>query len=125
MKMTNEEIYNIAENFLKIFNQNINDIKLPVKINFFLQKNINLILKLGQEIENARVGIAKEYGVLSDDGLSYIIPKEKEDVANQELEDLFNLEQEVNIHKFKLQDFEKIELTFNQMSAILFMIDEE
>jgi hypothetical protein len=41
------------------------------------------------------------------------------------LNDLFNLTQEVNIHKLKLNDFENINLSFDQMSAILFMIDEE
>ena len=35
--MTNLEIYNIANNLLEAFNDN--NQKLPVKVNFFLQKN--------------------------------------------------------------------------------------
>jgi hypothetical protein len=44
--------------------------------------------------------------------------------AQQELNDLFALEQEVNIHMFKLDDFDGIELTTTQLSAIMFMIEE-
>jgi hypothetical protein len=44
--------------------------------------------------------------------------------AQQELNDLFNLEQDLNIHVFKLDDFDGIELTYQQLSAIMFMIEE-
>jgi hypothetical protein len=44
--------------------------------------------------------------------------------ANQELNDLFALEQELNIHVFKLDEFDNIELTYDQLSAIMFMIEE-
>jgi hypothetical protein len=44
--------------------------------------------------------------------------------AQKELNDLFNLEQELNIHVFKLDDFDNIELTVQQLSAIMFMIEE-
>jgi DNA-binding transcriptional LysR family regulator len=35
-----------------------------------------------------------------------------------------NLEQDLNIHVFKLDDFDGIELTYQQLSAIMFMIEE-
>jgi hypothetical protein len=35
-----------------------------------------------------------------------------------------NLEQEIDIHIFKLDDFDGIELTTQQLSAIMFMIEE-
>lgn len=123
--MTNEEIYNAAKMLSEHFQKNIANIQLPVKINFFLRKNINLILKMGQEIEDARINIAKQYGILDKDQSFYSIPEDKEELVNQELNDLFNLEQKVEIHKFKLCDFENINLSFEQVSAIAFMIDEE
>lgn len=125
MVMTNKEIYIAADLLSQQFQKNTSNIQLPVKINFFLQKNINLILKMGQEIENARINIAKQYGILNNDNSFYSIPEDKEEFVNQELNDLFNLTQEVNIHKLKLNDFENINLSFDQVSAILFMIDEE
>ena len=120
MKFTNEEITAYAQNLSK-FNT---DIKLPVKINFFLQKNIQIISIAFQEIESARINIGKEYGKLDEQCLSYSIPPEKYEIVQTELNDLYNLEQELNIHTFKLDEFDGIELTYDQMSAIMFMIEE-
>ena len=125
MKMTNEQIYLTAEMLVNNFNKNTKNIYLPAKINFFLQKNINLILQLSKEIEESRLNIARQYGTLNSEQTAFIISEEKEKKANLELQDLLSLTQEVNIHKLKLNDFENINLSFDQMSAILFMIDEE
>lgn len=121
MKLTNHKIYEYAEGFRNFTNCNI---KLPIKINFFLQKNINTVLESAQEIEQARISIAQQLGTLDDDKINYIIPSDKISLANQELNDLFNLEQDLPIHIFKLSEFDGIELTYQQMSAIMFMIEE-
>ena len=120
MKLTNQQIYNYATNLASF---NIEG-KLPVRINFFLQKNIQTIKQLAQEIEQARVEIAQQFGSLNQEGTSYMIPPDKMAAANKELNDLSALEQDVNIHIFKLDDFDGIELTTAQLSAIMFMIEE-
>lgn len=122
MKLNNNQIYSYATQLNNIFSNC--DIKMPVRINFFLQKNIQAIAAAGQEIEQARINIAKEFGALNEEGTSYSIPAENMAAANEELNDLFNLEQDLNIHIFKLDDFDGIELTYQQMSAIMFMIEE-
>lgn len=121
MKLINQEIYNYAQN---LANLNLHNIKLPVRINFFLQKNIQAIGAAAQEIDAARLSIAKEFGEQVADGASYQIAPENMQAAQQELMDLFNLEQELNIHIFKVDEFENIELTYDQMSALIFMIEE-
>ena len=120
MKLTNQEITIYAQD-LSTFSI---DIKLPVRINFFLQKNIQTIITAFQEIETAKLGIGKEYGQLEDNGASYRIPPENMEIVQSELNDLFSLEQELPIHIFKLDDFDGIELTYQQMSAIMFMVEE-
>lgn len=120
MKLTNQKIYQYAINLMAF---NIEG-KLPVRINFFLQKNIQIIQNLAQEIETARLEIARHFGELNEEGTTYNISPEKMTAAQQELTDLFNLEQEVNIHIFGLDDFDGIELTTQQLSAIMFMIEE-
>lgn len=120
MKFTNQEITTYAQN-LSTFNI---DIKLPVRINFFLQKNIQTVMAAFQEIETAKLGIGKEYGQLEENGASYRIPPHNMEIVQSELNDLFNLEQELPIHIFKLDDFDGIELTYQQMSAIMFMVEE-
>lgn len=121
MKLTNNQIYSYAERLISL---NINDIKMPVKINFFLQKNVQTVISAGQEIEMARLNIAKEFGTLNAEGTQYVIPADKMGSAEAELNDLLNLEQDLNIHIFKLDDFDNIELTVQQLSAIMFMIEE-
>lgn len=122
MKLTNNQIYSYTTQLNNIFSNC--DIKMPVRINFFLQKNIQTIAAAAQEIESARINIAKEFGTLNEEGTSYDVPAENMAAANKELNDLFNLEQDLNIHIFKLDDFDGVELTYQQMSAIMFMIEE-
>lgn len=120
MKLSNQKIYEYATQ-LALFNI---DTKLPIKINFFLQKNINTMRQAAQEIDAARVQIAQEFGTLNEDQSAYNIPAENMQAAQKEMNDLFAIEQDLNIHIFKLDDFDNIELTMEQLSIILFMIEE-
>ena len=123
MTLTNLQIYTYAEELAAHFTACA--IALPVKVNFFLQKNIQNITEAAQEIAQARIDIARRLGTLDDSGANYIIAPENMSLANQELTDLFSLEQEVNIKMIKLSSFDDIELTYQQMSAIMFMIEED
>lgn len=124
MKLTNNEIYNYANALLQHFGAD-NDMKLPVKLSFFLQKNIKIITEAAQEVDKARMEIIQQYGIPSEDGQSYEIPEDKVEIASQELEELFNIEQNLNIHRFYIDDFENIEMTSAQTAALLFMIKDE
>ena len=121
MTLTNQKIYEYAQN-LSVFNGF--NLKLPVRISFFMQKNIKLITEAANEINEARMNIARAYGVPNGEDGSYLIPPDAIPTAQAELNDLFNIEQELNIHIFKLDDFDNIELTYQQLSAIMFMIEE-
>jgi hypothetical protein len=79
---------------------------------------------LGQEVEVARMNIAREFGIANEDGTSYEIPNENAQAARQELNDLFNIEQDIELHIFKLEEFDGIELSYQELSAIMFMIEE-
>lgn len=123
MKLNNLQIYTYAEELNTQFLEC--NVLLPVRVNFFLQKNIQTITTAAQEIAQVRLDIARKFGVLDEEGANYIIAPENMADANKELNDLFSLEQELNLHTFKLTDFDNIELTYQQMSAIMFMIEEE
>lgn len=120
MKLTNQQIYDATVKLASFYIEG----KLPVRINFFLQKNIQMLAAAGQEIEEARLSIAREFGQLNEEGTQYIIPPEKMAVVQKEIDDLFNLEQDLNIHLFKLDEFDGIELTYQQLSSIILMIEE-
>lgn len=123
MILQNSVIYKSYMDLNKEFGLNC-EIKMPIKINFFLQKNIKLLGDMVREIEDSRVRIAKTYGELNSDGTAYEIKDEHKDMVQKELNDLFALTQDVSLHIFKLEDFEGLEFTFAQMNALMFMIEE-
>ena len=122
MKLKNNDIYMHAQNLMMAFEDK--DQKLPIKISFYLQKNKNTLLQLAQDIERSRIEIAQSYGVLDEETSQYIIPPEKMEEASQELNDLFNLEQDVQIYTINIDSFgDDLTITTAQMEAIMFMID--
>jgi hypothetical protein len=76
------------------------------------------------EIDTARTNILKEFGNKEGDNGVYKIAADKAQMAQDELDDLFNLIQELDIKLLKLESFNDIELTYQQLSAIMFMIEE-
>lgn len=123
MKITNKEIYEKVAEITAAFS---NETKyIPIKLNFAIQKNLATFSTLQQEIETARLKIAAEYGELDAENQRYIINKENEQKASQELNDLFNIEQEVDIRTCSLSQIEGIDLTLEQMQSIMFMIVED
>ena len=68
--------------------------------------------------------IIQTYGESTEDGSQYSIPNDKIEVAQQELIDLFNLEQDVNIYTVSIDNFsDDLVLSAGQMEALMFMID--
>lgn len=122
MRMTNLEIFNIAKALVEVF-QDFNQ-RLPVKINFYIQKNKKVLLTLAQDIDNSRLEIIQTYGQLDPTTNQYILGASEIEIAQQELNDLFSLEQEVDICFINIDSFpEDINLTPNQMEALMFMIN--
>lgn len=120
--ITNNEIYNIAS----ALNQAFADASqyLPVKINFYIQKNKATLVALAQDIEQARVNILKNYGTLNQETNQFEFTAENAQIVVKELNDLFALEQEVNIYTVNIDSFgDDLSLTTGQMEALMFMID--
>jgi len=121
--LTNNEIYAIAIQLLENHITDLN-LSLPVKVNFYLQKNIDVIVDMAKDIEMTRNKIFQQYGTPTEDG-NYTFEDDNLEKANQELVDLFELQQEVPIYQISIDSFDGIELTSNQVKAISFMIKEE
>lgn len=122
MKLNNNQIYQYAQNLSSIFDNK--DLYIPVKANFLIQKNINLLAAAGQEIEKSRLEIARHYGILDEENQQYTIPPENMEVVNKELNDLFSIEQELEIRTFDIEALGNAEFTPAQMQAIMFMIED-
>lgn len=122
LTLKNIEIYTYANQLAEAFNDGGSNESLPIKINFFLQKNIKTILDLGQDIDKVRTEIIQKYGTLNKETQNYDIPADKVAIAQSELTDLFNLEQEVRLHMFDINAFDNVEISEKKGNAILFMI---
>ena len=123
MKMTNTEIYTYAMKMAEAFTDETQ--RLPVKVNFYLQKNKNTLITLAQDIEASRMEIVRNYGTPNpDNDGQYIIAADKVAEAQKELSDLLALEQEVNIYTVNIDNIpDDLALTTGQMDAIMFMIE--
>ena len=98
--------------------------KLPIKINFYLQKNKNLLAGLAADIEEERMTIIKNNGTMTEDGQGFTIDQDKIDEAVKELNDLLALSQELNIYTISIDSLpEDLNLTTAQMEALMFMIE--
>lgn len=120
--MKNSEIYSLGNALLECMQE---ELTLPVKIKFYLQKNMNKVISLAREIEQSRTEILNKYGTLSEDGTSYHFDDDKIVEAQKELNDLFELEQEVKVNMLELDWFDSVELSNEQVNAIMFMINDE
>lgn len=122
MKMTNMHIYDIANALAEQFQDK--EIKLPVKVNFYLQKNKNVLISLGQELEKERINIIQKYADLDTETEQYVVSEDKTADAIKELNELFALEQEVPIYTVNIDALEGVDFTAGQMEALLFMIED-
>ena len=122
--MKNSEIYSIGVQLAQYVTKL--NLSLPVKVNFYLQKNITALMAMATELEQSRNDILSKYGVLDPEQGNYTFEDDdKLAQANSELVDLFELEQEVPIYEINLEDFGDAELDTNQVQAISYMIREE
>lgn len=125
--MSNIEIYNIATALSELFNDMVTkEMKLPVKVNFYFQKNMNALIDMAQELEQEKNNIVLKYGTVDEEDPNRVnLSPEVLDIANKELADLFALEQEVAVNVIELDWFEGIDMTPQQLAAITFMINDE
>ena len=119
--LTNNTIYSLAQAA-----QEFADFKsyIPAKANFVIQKNFSTLAAAVKEIEKARMEVAQHYGTASENGMQYEIPKENMEIVNKELNELFSIEQELDIRMIAIDDLGNAEFTPAQMQAIMFMIED-
>lgn len=122
LTLKNIDIYMLAAQLTEAFNNQEDESNLPIKINFFLQKNVNKIIDLVQDIDKSRNEIIQKYGTLNEEKQEYEVPTEKLEEAQKELNDLFAIEQEVKINMLDINLFDDVNISEKKGNAILFMI---
>lgn len=118
--LKNRKIYNLGADALT----KMEGLKFPAKSMFYIQKNLNYLVILAREIDDARTKILERYGKLDESGEKYSIDQSRFPELQTELSDLFDLEQEVKMYPIKLEWLGDVVLDFDQMRVIELMIDE-
>lgn len=128
MKLTNRRILNDA-NFLTALMQR----QFPVKVSYAISKNVskleselNIYNKEREKIIDKYCKKDEEGNLLIDENNNYSIEDENIDICNKELNELLDIEIDVNIHKFKLDDLMcgSYEMSPSEMALIDYMIEE-
>jgi hypothetical protein len=120
--LTNLEIYTTAQALM----ENITtDMNLPVKVGFYIQKNMKKMTELAQEIEKSRMEIFDKYGEKDEENNQYKFDKSVQEQVQKELNDLFDLTQDVKTNMLELNWFDNIDLNANQIAAISYMIADD
>lgn len=120
--MTNQEVYTIAgqlKGLLSDYTQHI-----PAKANYYLQQNTAKFIDAAIALEKERFRIVANYGEL-DENNNPIVPAEFIDKANQELQELLELESDIEYKKIPLSWLDGLTFTTKQMQVLLFMIEED
>lgn len=120
--LTNLEIYTTAQALMESITTDIN---LPVKVGFYIQKNMKKMTELAQEIEKSRIEIFDKYGEKDEENNQYKFDKSVQEQVQKELNDLFDLTQDVKTNMLELDWFDDIDLNANQIAAISYMITDD
>lgn len=122
MVLHNHEVLQYTDILIQLLKQP--NLYIPAKANFYIQRNVQQLCSIAQNIEEVRQNIIKKYGQPIEDAEKYYIPKENIEEANTELNELLEATQELSISKFLIDDLKNVELTPQQMQALMFMIEE-
>lgn len=121
-ELTNDFIYKIVDDIEEAFHQDTR--YFPARINFYVQKNVNALRKLKEEIHETREKMILHYGIYDSKTGYCNIPKENIEPLNKEIKELMDITQEVSLYQLPLEWLDNLDLSFAQMEALMFMIDD-
>ena len=126
MKLTNKKILNDAMTIGAISNK-----ELPIKVSYAIAKNISKLEKELQIYNQEREKLIEKYSVKDDDNKTIIdennqikIQDEYLYAWNKDIKELQEIEVEIDMHKFKLEELNGYNITPAELMAIDYMIEE-
>lgn len=125
MKLTNKKIVTDSMILMDISRK-----ELPIKVSYALAKNIAKIEKELEIYNSERQKLLDKYCVKAENGENKIdennqlkIQEEYLKDWNQDIKELQNIELEIDIHKFKLEELNGYNMTPSELIAIDYMIE--
>lgn len=120
--MKNYEIYTLANNIAQYFDGTE---KFPVRAGFYFVKNKQAIQAAAEELEGMRREICFRLGTMAEDGSQFDFSEENLPIAQKELNELFDCEQDIKLYPLTLDMLESLSLTSSQIEILSEMIREE
>lgn len=117
MKLKNGVIFNATEALNKLATSD-----LPIKVVYNLKKNMDAINEQLKVINESRNSLIKKYG--HDDKITQD-DKEAMQKFVSDFNEILEIEEEVDIRTFTLEDLDGAKLSAADLSAVMFMIKEE
>lgn len=124
-KLTNREILEKVGMLGELSNR-----KLPVKASYAIAKNISKVEKELKHYNTEREKILKECCLKDEEGNlkiedgNYAIDPDKMGKWNKDMNDLQDIEIEIDVHTFKLEELTGYDMTPSELMVIDFMIKE-
>ena len=119
--MTNSEIFVLYDSLNELSQKN--DVKLPAKIGYICLKNKNLLEPYYKTISESRMQIIQEYAEVDEDG-SMRVPEDKIPEANDKLQEILDIEEEVDLQKININDIGE-SLPMDILTGLMPIIIEE
>lgn len=128
MKLTNRRIVNDAT-----FLNSLTNKQLPIRVSYAIAKNVSKIESELKVFNNERQKLLDKYCVKDEEGKNKIdennqlrIADEHLDAWSKDLEELLDIEVEIDIHKFNVNDLlnSNCEMTPSELMLIDYMIED-
>lgn len=128
MKLKNSDIVRIFQGMPGIRKK-----RLPIKIGFAVNKNMNVMRSIAESYDTERAKILDKYGEkdesgkIKTDGDEYILADKKS--YTEEMKELLSIESKIEIHMVTLDEIEKCDsekfdaLTPDELELLEFMIE--
>ena len=125
MKLTNKKISNDSLILMEIARK-----ELPIKVSYAIAKNIAKIEKELEIYNSERQKILDKYCVKDENGKNKVDENNQLKIQEKYLKDwekdikeLQNIDIEIDIHKFKLEELNEYKMTPSELIAIDYMIE--
>ncbi|CEK34135.1 hypothetical protein UMC2_13851 [[Clostridium] sordellii] len=126
MKLTNKKIVNDSMILMEISRK-----ELPIKVSYALAKNISKIEKELEIYNSERQKLLDKYCVKDENGKNKVdennqlkIQEEYLKDWEQDIKELQNIELEIDIHKFKIDELNGYNMAPSELMAIDYMIED-
>lgn len=120
--MKNSEIFVLYDSLNELSQKN--DVKLPAKIGYICLKNKNLLEPYYKTISESRDKIVQEYIEKDEEG-NMRVPEDKIEEANNKLQEILDIEEDIDLQKINIKDIEDESLPMDILNGLMPILIEE